>query len=201
MDEGGWNERYAQSQFRYGTEPNAFLAEVAARIPPGPVMCLADGEGRNGVFLAQRRHHVLSVDFSRVGLGKARRLANERGVWIATLAVDLAVLEIAPGAWSGIVSIWAHVPELTRRLVHRAAVAGLRPGGALVLEAYTPRQLERGTGGPTDATRMMTLDGLRGELKGLRFEIGREMVREIHEGDLHHGPSEVVQVLAFKPEA
>jgi SAM-dependent methyltransferase len=199
MDESGWNERYTHSQFRYGTEPNAFLSEVVTRIPAGPVLCLADGEGRNGVFLAQRRHRVLSVDFSRVGLGKARRLAAERGVWIATLAADLAVFEIAPAAWSGIVSIWAHVPEITRRLVHRAAVAGLAPGGAFVLEAYTPRQLERGTGGPTDATRMMTLDGLRAELKGLRFEIGREVVREVREGDLHQGASEVVQVLAFKP--
>jgi hypothetical protein len=201
MDEGGWNERYAQSRFRYGTEPNAFLREVAARIPPGPVMCLADGEGRNGVFLAQQKHHVLSVDFSRTGLGKARQLARERGVWIATLVADLAVLEIAPASWSGIVSIWAHVPEITRRLVHRAVAAGLRPGGAFVLEAYTPRQLARGTGGPTDPTRLMTLDGLREELKGLHFGIGREIVREIHEGDLHEGPSEVVQVLAFKPES
>jgi SAM-dependent methyltransferase len=199
MDEGGWDERYAQSQFRYGTEPNAFLAEVAARIPAGPVLCLADGEGRNGVFLAQRRHRVLSVDFSRVGLGKARRLAGERGVWIATLVADLTTLEIAPASWSGIVSIWAHVPEITRRLVHRAAVAGLAPGGAFVLEAYTPAQLARGTGGPTDRTRLMTLDGLHEELKGLWFEIGREIVREVHEGDLHGGPSEVVQVLAFKP--
>ncbi|HUK63879.1 MAG TPA: class I SAM-dependent methyltransferase [Dongiaceae bacterium] len=199
MDESGWNERYGQSQFRYGTEPNAFLSEVAARIPAGPVLCLADGEGRNGVFLAQRRHHVLSVDLSRVGLGKARRLAAERGVWIATLVADLGVFEIAPGAWSGIVSIWVHVSEVTRRLVHRAAVAGLAPGGAFVLEAYTPRQIERGTGGPTDPTRLMTLEGLREELRGLRLEIGREVVREVHEGDLHHGASEVVQVLAFKP--
>ena len=195
-----WNERFSVKDYHFGTEPNQFLASQAHRLRPGmSALCVADGEGRNGVFLAQRRHRVLSVDLSRVGLGKARQLASQRGVWIATLAADLATFEIAPAAWSGIVSIWAHLPEITRRLVHRAVVAGLAPGGALVLEAYTPRQLERGTGGPTDATRMMTLEGLRVELRGLRFEIGREIVREVSEGDLHDGSSEVVQVLAFKP--
>jgi hypothetical protein len=194
-----WEERYRSPGYRYGTEPNAFLSEVAARIPKGPVLCVADGEGRNGVYLAGRRHRVLSVDLSRVGLGKARRLAAERGVTIATLVVDLASFTIAPDAWSGIVSIWAHVPPEVRRRLHRAVVAGLAPGGALVLEAYTPRQLGRGTGGPSDRERMMTLAGLREELAGLRFEIGREVVREVREGDLHQGESEVVQVLAFKP--
>ncbi len=196
-----WDERYSRAEWRYGTAPNEFLAAVAKRIPKGPVLCLADGEGRNGVFLAQLRHPVLSVDLSRVGLGKARRLAAERHVTIATLVADLARFEIAPGGWSGIVSIWAHTPPEVRRRIHRLAVAGLRPGGAFVLESYTPGQVGRSSGGPSDAARMMTLAGLREELAGLEFEIGRELVREIHEGDLHHGESEVVQVLAFKPEA
>lgn len=199
MTDNPWDQRYAGPGYRYGTEPNAFLREVAARIPKGPVLCLADGEGRNGVFLAGRRHRVLSVDLSRLGLGKARRLAAERRVTIATLVADLGSFAIAPSAWSGIVSIWAHVLPDVRRRLHRAVVAGLAPGGALVLESYTPGQLARGTGGPPDAERMMTLAGLREELAGLRFEIGRELVREVREGDLHQGESEVVQVLAFKP--
>jgi hypothetical protein len=199
MTSDPWDQRYAAPEYRYGTEPNTFLKEVAARIPKGPVLCLADGEGRNGVYLAGLRHHVLSVDLSRVGLGKARRLAAERKVTIATLVADLDSFAIAAGAWSGIVSIWAHVLPVTRRRLHRAVVAGLAPGGALVLEAYTPGQQERGTGGPPDPERMMTLAGLGGELTGLRFEIGREVVREVREGDLHQGTSQVVQVLAFKP--
>jgi SAM-dependent methyltransferase len=196
-----WDARYEPPGYRYGTEPNEFLREVAKRIPRGPVLCLADGEGRNGVHLAGLRHHVLSVDFSRTALGKARRLATANRVGLATLVADLEAFEIAPGAWSGIVSIWAHTPPETRRRIHRAAVAGLAPGGAFVLEAYTPAQLARGTGGPSDAARMMTLAGLREELAGLEFVIGRELVRRIDEGELHHGESEVVQVLAFKPAA
>jgi SAM-dependent methyltransferase len=194
-----WDERYAEPGFAYGTEPNDFLAEVAGRIPPGPVLCLAEGEGRNAVFLAGLGHIVTAVDVSRVGLDKARRLASERGVDVATVVCDLADYAIHPAAWSGIVAIWMHLAPDLRARVLRACAEGLVPGGALVMEAYTPRQLAHGTGGPQDAVRLMTLEALRRELEGLDFEIGRECEREVAEGRCHHGTSAVVQVLARKP--
>lgn len=143
-----WNERYDTEEFVYGREPNAFLAGVSAMMPPGDVLCLAEGEGRNAVFLARQGHRVLAVDASAVGLSKAARLAEEHGVRIETLTTDLADLVIEPGRWDAIVSIFCHVPPPVRRVLHRQAVAGLRPGGLFVLEAYTPAQLELRTGGP-----------------------------------------------------
>jgi SAM-dependent methyltransferase len=163
------------------------------------VLCLGEGEGRNAVFLAARGHSVTAVDQSAVGLAKASALAQGRGVALTTVVADVSTYPIGPQAWPAIVSIWFHLPSRLRRPVHRAIVAGLAPRGVLVLEAYTPDQLERATGGPPEADRLMTLAGLREELAGLEFEIGREVEREVHEGRLHDGRSAVVQVLARKP--
>ena len=193
-----WDERYAEAFASYGTEPNDFLREVAGRIPEGPVLCLAEGEGRNAVFLAERGHPVTAVDQSAVGLANAARLAEERGVELTTVPADLAAFDLGTARWAGIVSIWAHVPPSVRVPLHAACVRALRPGGAFVLEAYTPRQLDRpGKGGPPTAELLMTPEELQGELRGLDFERCEEVDREVHEGRYHQGPSTTVQVLAF----
>jgi SAM-dependent methyltransferase len=139
-----WDQRYSSDTYVYGTEPNGFLVTAAARLPPGKVLCLGEGEGRNAVWLAAQGHEVTAVDASGVGLRKAQRLAAERGVTIATVHADLAAFDIEPGTWDGIVSIFCHLPPALRADVHRRCVAGLRPGGVLLLEAYTPRQLGMG---------------------------------------------------------
>ncbi len=193
-----WNKRYAHAEYAYGTAPNDYLAKVVTRIPRGPVLCLAEGEGRNAVFLAAKGYDVTAIDLSSVGLEKARSLAATRGVTLRTVQADLADFVIEPGAWNGIVSIWAHVPPDVRRDLHRRIVEGLAPGGALVLEAYTPDQIALGTGGPPDARMMMTAASLRDELRGLRIHSARELQRSVHEGVWHNGPSAVVQLLAFR---
>ena len=194
-----WDARYARDEYVYGTEPNDFLASVAHRIPPGPVLCLGDGEGRNGTHLAGLGHEVTSVDASAVGLAKARSLAEARGVRLHTVHVDLADYVIDPGAWAGIVSIFLHLPPALRARVHAAAVAGLRPGGVFVLEAYTPDQLRYGTGGPKELELLVTKEALERELRGLDLEIAQELTRTMAEGLVHHGDSAVVQVLGIKP--
>lgn len=168
-------------------------------MPPGDVLCLAEGEGRNAVFLARRGHRVLAVDASAVGLAKAAQLAEEHGVRIETLTADLADLVIEPGRWDAIVSIFCHVPPPIRRTLHRQAVAGLRPGGLFVLEAYTPAQLEFRTGGPPTVELLMTLADLREELAGLEFLQALEIERDVVEGRLHTGRGAVVQIVARKP--
>ncbi len=194
-----WDERYSIEDYAYGTEPNGFLRRMADRIPAGRTLCLAEGEGRNAVFLAGRGHRVLGVDSSRVGLEKARRLAAERGVEIDTRVADLAGFDIEPESWDNVISIFCHVPPPVREALHRKVVAGLKPGGWLVLEAYTPRQIELGTGGPPVAELTMTLDALRRELEGLEFHHAEELEREVVEGLFHTGHAAVVQLLARKP--
>jgi len=200
MDAAFWNNRFAAPQFFYGETPNAFVAEVAAQIPAGPVLCLAEGEGRNAVHLATLGHQVTAVDQSEAGLAKARQLATARGVEIETVLADLGNFTIEPGVWSGIVATFAHLPPAIRCNVHAQAECGLRQGGAFVLEAYTPAQLAFDTGGPKSLELLMTLAGLREELAGLEFVIGREIERDVSEGDGHTGRGAVVQILARRNE-
>lgn len=196
-----WDERYASEEYFYGTAPNDFLRAHTARIPKGRVLCLADGEGRNGVWLAEQGYDVTSVDWSAVGLEKARKLAASRSVEIHTMQADLAVYEIAPNAWEGIVVIFGHLPPPIRRRVLQQSVTGLRSGGVFLLELYTPKQLEYETGGPRDVELLARLEDLRAELNGLQFEIAQEIEREIYEGKHHGGHSAVVQILGIKPDA
>lgn len=197
-----WNERYAEPGFAYGTEPNDFLKAQAELLPAqGRALELCAGEGRNGVWLAQRGLQVTSVDGSAVGLAKAEELARQRGTSLRTVVSDLAAYDVAAERWDVIVSISAHLPRLLRQQIHAACVRALVPGGLLVLEAYTPAQVARGTGGPRDPEMCMTLEGLRQELAGLSFLHGVECDREIHEGKWHGGVSSVVQVVARKPLA
>lgn len=198
MSKHMWDERFGAEEYAYGTEPNDFLREHAARIPPGPVLCLAEGEGRNAVFLASLGHSVTAVDFSREGLRKAARLAQERNVALELVEADLADYDLGTDRWTGVISIFAHTPPEIRRRIHAALPRALRPGGVLVLEAYRPEQIALGTGGPRDAALTPTLADLRTELAGLDLEIAREASREIHEGRYHAGPSATVQVLATR---
>lgn len=193
-----WDERYSQSGYVYGTEPNEFLAEAAARIPLGPVLSLGEGEGRNAAFLAGLGHPVTAVDQSEVGLAKAQRLAAERGLTIETVSADLEHFLIEPGDWAGIVSIFCHLPRRIRVPLYAAAVRGLQPGGVLVLEAYTPQQIGRGTGGPQDPDMLVSLADLTEELAGLDLIHARELERDVREGEYHTGVASVVQVIGVR---
>lgn len=193
-----WDERYSEPGFAYGTQPNDFLVSVIVHLPPGPVLCLAEGEGRNAAFLASQGFDVTAMDQSAVGLRKAEELAHSQGSRIKTVVADLENYAVEPEAWNTVVAIWCHLPQPLRSRVHRNVVRGLRNGGALVLEAYTPEQLDYRTGGPSNKDLLPSLAELRHDLAGLDLEIAHQTVREIHEGRLHNGMSAVVQVLGFK---
>lgn len=199
MDSKFWDQRYgAGADFVYGVEPNDFLREQAHRIPPGRVLCLAEGEGRNAVYLASLGYEVTGVDYSAEGLRKAERLARERGVQLTLIEADLATFDLGVDRWDGIVSIWAHTPAPIRRRLHAALTPALRVGGVLVLEAYRPEQIALGTGGPKDPSYLPTLAGLRDELAGLDLVVARAADREIHEGPFHGGASATVQVVGIR---
>lgn len=192
-----WDQRYREEGFAYGTRPNDFLAAEAHRIPAGKVLCLAEGEGRNAVFLAKLGYDVTAVDQSPVGLEKAQGLAQQTGVTISTIVSDLDTFEMGENCWQGIVSISAHVPPAIRQRVHQYAVQALTPGGIFLLEAYTPRQIEMGgTGGPRQPELCMSLQHLREELAALNWLHAEELERDVDEGNYHKGRGAVVQLIA-----
>ena len=195
-----WNARFSQPGYLYGTAPNDFLAEVASRLPDGPILSLAEGEGRNGTFLAARGHAVHGVDGSSVALKKAALLAAERGVELTTEVVDLAGYRIEPGRWAAIVAIWAHVPPAIRRPLYAQVARGLRPGGMFVLETYAPSQIGRGTGGPSDPELLPGMEQLQRERPGLTGLVAREVERDVQEGHLHGGQSATVQLLGRRAD-
>jgi SAM-dependent methyltransferase len=194
-----WEGRFGGESYVFGTEPNGFLRSRMADLPAGRALCLAEGEGRNAVFLAQAGWDVASVDLTESGVAKTRRLAADRGVTVDAAQGDLAAFDLGNECWDVIVSIFAHVPPTVRRDLHRRVVGALAPGGVLLLEAYTPDQVGRGTGGPPVPELTMTLDDLRDELAGLELLHGQELEREVAEGTGHTGVGAVVQVIARRP--
>lgn len=191
-----WDERFARPGYAYGEAPNDFLVEALPRLTRGRALSLGEGEGRNAMFLARNGFEVTAVDASSVGLAKARARAEAEGLAITTVHADLATWRPAAEHFDVVVAIFCHLPPALRREVHRAALAALRPGGAVVIEAYTPAQIAHGTGGPKDPSLLYTLDALREDLAGADLEVAVERERVIHEGALHDGVSAVVQVLA-----
>ena len=200
-----WDQRYNEEEFAYGTAPNDFLKSEYFRIPKGGrVLCLAEGEGRNAVFLAMQGYSVTAVDQSAVGIQKAKSLALKYGVEISTEVADLDDYDLGCEVWDGIVSIAAHVPPLLRKKLHVQVVNSLKSDGIFILEAYTERQLEMdGVGGPPPSQKelFMSLDKLLVELERLEFIIGTQVERNISEGKYHQGESAVVQVVACKTSA
>jgi len=195
-----WDNRYGEPGYAYGTEPNAFLRAQASRLPPGlRVFVVGDGEGRNGVWLATQGHDVLSVDASPVGLAKARRLAAERGVPLQTQEVELSTWDWPVSAFDAVVSIFVHFRPDIRARMHAAMLAALRPGGLLMLEAFTPDQLKYPSGGPRDREMLYTPDLLRQDVGKGEILLLDELVTELDEGKYHRGPAAVVRLVTRRP--
>jgi SAM-dependent methyltransferase len=194
-----WDERYSEPGFAYGTAPNEFIASAADRIPKGRILSLAEGEGRNAVYLASLGYEVTGVDGSEVGLRKAQELAAERGVTLRTIHADLSEFRIEPEQWDGIIACYCHLPSAIRIPLHQAAVHGLKPGGVFVLEAFSKEQLSYGTGGPQSPDMLMDVDDLKQELAGLEFIHAVQVERDVREGSRHTGRASVVQIIGSKP--
>ena len=194
-----WDQRFAGEEFVYGKQPNDFLRQQAAGLAAGQALCLAEGEGRNAVFLAELGHQVCVQDISPIGLGKAKALAQQKGVSITTVCCDLAALDLKPNSLDLIAAIWMQVEPELRARVFEQAVAALRPGGHLLIEAYHPQQLNFSSGGPTRRELLIEAAQLQQELATLEPLILQEIERTITEGSAHQGRSAVVQFFGRKP--
>lgn len=192
-----WNQRYSGDEFVYGTEPNTFLAENA-KLLTGPVLSLAEGEGRNAVFLASLGLEVLGVDGSEVGLEKARKLAASKGVEIKTEIADLATYEPPANFYGSVVSISAHLPSDVRQRLYPSVEQSLKLGGIILLEAYSKSQLSRDTGGPKDPDMLMTAADIVMEFPNCEVILCHEIEREVVEGEFHTGLASVVQFIGRK---
>jgi SAM-dependent methyltransferase len=195
-----WDERYAGGSFQFGEAPNRYLESLAPRLRPGlRALAVGDGEGRNGVWLAQRGLATTSLDWSPVGLGKARALAEARGVALRTVAGDAAAWDYPAAGFDFVAWIFLHLPPADRAAAAAGVVRALAPGGLLALECFSPAQHGRRSGGPKLPELLWTraiAEDLFGALEVLELLEGTVL---LDEGPRHQGHAEVVRGLWRKP--
>jgi SAM-dependent methyltransferase len=198
-DAASWDERYGTGGFAFGAAPNRYLEAQAARLQPGMrALAIGDGEGRNGVWLAEHRLAVTSIDWSATGLAKASALANARGVPIRTVVADLVTWDWPVEAFDLVAWIFVHLPPADRAVVVARAAAALAPGGLLVLEGFTAAQEDRRSGGPRDAELLWSAALVREGFAGLELLECLEGTVLLDEGPKHQGHAEVVRALLRK---
>lgn len=195
-----WEKRFAAAEYVFGEEPNAFLARHKARLPKsGKALAVSDGEGRNGVWLAQQGLDVISMDFSPHGQEKARALAARRGVKITTELADIFKYPWPVAAYDVVAVIFIqYMGPADRAQVFAGIRQTLKPGGLLLLEGYTPKQIQYGTGGPKEPENMYTRDLLEQEFGTFAKVMISEYEVEMHEGSGHGGMSAVIDLVGTK---
>ena len=196
-----WDERYQTPEYIFGDQPCQWLIMNQHRLPQsGKALALGDGEGRNGVFLAELGLEVTSVDLSEVGLSKACDLATKRGVTIQTVQADLECYEIEAESQELIVSIYCHLPDAIRKLVHKRAEVALKPGGLIILEAFHHSQLRYQSGGPKTTDLLYDLDALLDDFQTLQILEAFDGLCYLDEGSRHSGLGHIVRLVLQKPK-
>jgi SAM-dependent methyltransferase len=199
MDSDFWNARYKKSEYAYGLEPNDFLkSKINSLKPNSKILCLAEGEGRNAIFLAENKHQITAIDYSDEGLNKLKSLAKERNVIVKTICADLNQYKIDPNHWDVIICIFGHFPPELRKTVFKQVYSGLKKDGVFLLEAYHKDQLKYKTGGPQLSDLLYSKEELQNDFSEFENISIENSIKEIEEGKYHKGTSAVIQVVAYK---
>ncbi len=200
-----WDRMYDVDAYRYGTDPNAFLVEVTERelTEPATALCIGDGEGRNGVWLATQGHGVTMVEPSEVGVRKARELATERGVDVTLVQEFFPTDTLGDTRFDLVALIYIHLPGPAMDALYRAAAERVAPGGLLVVEGFHPDQItnKRKSGGPKNAEMLLTAERLKGTLidhdaTELELVTLEKVTVELREGPGHSGVADVTRLVA-----
>lgn len=194
-----WDVRYSEEKYAYGTEPNDFLATIPLGEFSGHVLCLAEGQGRNAVYLAGLGFEVVAMDQSEMGLQRAKELATDKNVTIQTICANLEEFDLGNNKWDGIVTIFGHLPSELRKKVHSSITNALKPNGFFILEGYNKNQLGKNTGGPQDAEMLYDLDEIISEIgPAIKWKWMQNTERMVMEGHYHTGIASVVQLFGIK---
>lgn len=198
-----WEKRYSEENFAYGKAPNSFFKQQLDKLNPGHILMPAGGEGRNGVYAATKGWKVTAFDLSKSGKEKALQLANSQQTTIEYLVADLEELEFPPESFDAIALIYAHFSPAKKQAFHQKLLRFLKPGGHLILEAFSKDHLEYRTqnpavGGPQSLEMLYSLEELKTDFEQVEFHYAKEEVIELSEGEYHKGKGAVVRLVGVK---
>lgn len=193
-----WDRRYDEERYFYGTEPNYLVARELPLLPPGRLLCLAEGEGRNAVFAAGLGHQVTAVDSSAVGRRKALQLAVGRGVLLDYRCEDVVTAAWDAQPWDVIVLCFAHLDPKDMPAVHARCAQALVPGGTLILNSFAKAQFGRKSGGPPRLDWLHDLQELKTQFPGVTLRTAREVEVALDEAAGHRGPAMVLELVGTR---
>jgi 2-polyprenyl-3-methyl-5-hydroxy-6-metoxy-1,4-benzoquinol methylase len=200
MSKEFWNKRFNTEEFVFGKEPNLFLKRVVKYIEPNSkVLCVADGEGRNSVWLAKQGFLVDAFDISDIGIDKARKYAKEQNVDVNYFVADTTKFNFEPDTYDAIIAIFIQYNDGEERdELFRNMISSLKPEGKLILQGYTRNQLKYNTGGPPQIPRLYTSELLLNYFKDLSIIQSAEYIGEMNEGNAHIGISALIEFVVKK---
>jgi SAM-dependent methyltransferase len=193
-----WNERYQKKDFQYGTQPNDFMAAEIKLLSPSRILFPGAGEGRDAVFAAKLGWETHAFDLSEQGQIKALRLASEQKTHIHFNVADASLVKFPLDSFDVIALTYFHLPLEVRIPFYERCVSWLKPGGFILLEGFTKKQLGLNSGGPKNIEWLFSAKELEKEFPGLHIVMNEEKQRVLDEGPLHQGIAEVVQFKAQK---
>lgn len=193
-----WDIRYSGETYAYGKEPNAFFRECLSTLKPGKLLLPAEGEGRNAAWAAEKGWTVTAFDQSEEGQKKALRLAQEKGVAIDYHLVEVEAFNPKPQEYDAVAIIYLHLSPEIRIPFHQKIVECIKPGGHLIIEAFTTKQVGYDSGGPRDVNLLYTLGNIFDDFHGFTFKVGEEQQVVLKEGEYHSGKASVIRLFGKK---
>jgi SAM-dependent methyltransferase len=193
-----WNERYATQEYVYGTKPNSFFKAQVEQTVPGKILFPAEGEGRNAVYAARKGWNVFAFDSSSEAKKKADLLAEAHSVKIKYSVHDIETAEYQTGFFDCIVLIFAHFHPFERSYFHNKLLSYLKPGGTIILEGFSKKQMQFNSGGPRNPEMLFSKEEIKNDLKSLQKIELQETITDLNEGRFHQGPASVIRMIGFK---
>ncbi len=193
-----WDERFAGSNYVYGTAPNTFFKQELDKLTPGKLLLPGEGEGRNAVYAAQQGWQVLAFDSSSEGRKKALQLASNHQVELNYQLASYESMPITAEAFDCIGLVYTHLPPIPRQALHQKLAAGLKPGGTLIMETFSKAQINNNTGGPRDINMLFSKEELAADFSSFSHLQFEELEMELDEGDFHQGHSALIRLIGVK---
>ena len=197
--ENPWNERYSNSEYIYGKEPNQFFSKCLSSLSPGKILFLGEGEGRNSVYAAKSGWNVDAVDYSSAAKEKALNLAKEENVSINYIVKDFSDFQPEENIYDVVVLVFIHLPEDLRKRTHELAIKALKPGGSIILEAFEKEQINYSSGGPKSLDLLYSLEEIFTDFQDLDLTTFEKAVSELNEGEKHLGTAHTIRFFGKKP--